>query len=415
MDKKNLALLGLAVLFIAAVGYAATLQSKLENTRAEVKKFEAELPPAWEYGRFLFVPNRGANTLSVIDTKTDKVIRTLVTGTGPSLSGMTPDGKKLYVANRGGVDIAVVDAVNLKIIKTITVGERPNHPVVSPNGKYVATNHDKDNKIAFIDTATDTVAKIVELPAEKAMMHTAWSLDSKYAFAQDTKNNTAFIIEVPSFNVVATLKQDSYPHYFVSTKDSKQVWLLLHGDAKKGIAPSISIIDLSAMKEVKKISIDIPAGEPVEGHHAVFSADGRYYYYVNRGPGPTFGGRSVVVIDTSTYQAIKTVQAGDGAGHPYLSPDGRYVFIGCYNDNTVAVIDAKTNEKIKEIKIGEGKNSGHVAFTLDGKKAYINNNKDDAVYVVDVEKLEVTAKIPTGKAADYVINAYHNIMESWWK
>ncbi|MFN3804835.1 MAG: cytochrome D1 domain-containing protein [Pyrobaculum sp.] len=373
----------------------------------------SEALPAWEYGRFVFVPNRGENTLSVIDTKTDEVIKTIVTGSGPSLSGMTPDGKKLYVSNRGGVDIAVVDTVNLKVIKTITVGERPNHPVVSPNGRYVAANHDRDNKTVIIDTTTDTIVKTLELPAEKAMMHPGWTWDSKYLFAQDFIKNVVFVIEAPRFEIVKTLQMESRPHYFVATRDNKEVWIVLEG--KGDIPPAVAILDLSTMSIVDKITISVPPGEPVEGHHGVFSSDGKYFYYANRGPPPHFGGRSLFVIETSTRRVIKRIEVGNGAGHPYLSPDGRYIFVGCYNDNTVAVIDTKTHEKIKEIKAGDGKNSGHVAFTLDGKKAYINNNKDHAVYVVDVERLEVIKKIPTGKAADYVVNVYRNILEMWWK
>jgi YVTN family beta-propeller protein len=51
-------------------------------------------------GRRAFVSNSGSGTVSVIDTATQQVIETLVTGAGPFFSVDDPEGNKLYVSNK---------------------------------------------------------------------------------------------------------------------------------------------------------------------------------------------------------------------------------------------------------------------------------------------------------------------------
>ncbi len=242
-------------------------------------------------------------------------------------------------------------------------------------------------------------------------MHSAFTWDSKYAFVQNYADKKAYVLRIPSLEVVATIDGDSPAHYFIPTPDSKQVWIVYEGNDAAKIKPSVSIVELATFKEAKKIEIPTAEGEPIEGHHGIFTLDGKYFYFCNRGPGPKFGGTTVAVINVAQQKIVRTIKGANGVGHPYLTPDGKYVVLTPYGSNIISIIDAKTGLKLKDVAVGNGNHVGHIVFSADGKKAYATNASDGAVYVIDLQTREVVKGIPTGEKAAQVINTYTNLFE----
>ena len=92
----------------------------------------------------LFVANAGSDTLSVIDTSTDRVTQTLLLrpagsrglpGATPTSVALSPDEKHLYVTLGDLNAVAVVDLPGLTLAGYLPVGWYPTSVVVSPDGK----------------------------------------------------------------------------------------------------------------------------------------------------------------------------------------------------------------------------------------------------------------------------------------
>jgi len=367
--------------------------------------------------KWVFVPNAGSKTLSFIDPQKDMVIGHCETGATGWLACLTPDLKKIYVGNNGEETVTVVDAENHTTLKQLTTGKNPKHPLVTPDGKYVLVNHTGEVKATLFDTETEKeVASFAVDPVNKdakgpKMMHSAFTWDSRFAFVQNYADRKSYVLKIPSLEVAATIDGDSPAHYFVPTPDNRQVWIVYEGSDADKINPSVSIVDLASFQEIKKIVIYIPEGEPIEGHHGIFTLDGKYYFFCNRGPGPNFGGSTVAIIDVAQQEIVKTLKAANGIGHPYLSPDGKYVVLTPYGSNIITVVDAQTGERIKDVTVGTGNHVGHMVFSEDGSKAYATNASDGAVYTIDMKTLEVGKGIPTGEKAAMIINTYTNLFE----
>ena len=76
-----------------------------------------------EAAPFAYVTNSGANTVSVIDIPTNKVVATVPVGFFPSGVAVTPDGKHVYVANFQSNNVSVIDtAANTVVGTPIPVG-----------------------------------------------------------------------------------------------------------------------------------------------------------------------------------------------------------------------------------------------------------------------------------------------------
>ena len=79
-----------------------------------------------EDGTLAFVSSSVSGTVSVIDTATREVIKTLVTGDGSFFSAINPDGTKFYVSNSNETTVSVIDIPSLTVLDVIPdVGSYP--------------------------------------------------------------------------------------------------------------------------------------------------------------------------------------------------------------------------------------------------------------------------------------------------
>src|SRR5690349_24153256 len=81
--------------------------------------------PEWasaQVSSFVYVANRQAATVSVIDARTATVVAPAIpVGNGPSAVIATRDGRFAYVLNHDSDSISVIDGATLTVIKTITL------------------------------------------------------------------------------------------------------------------------------------------------------------------------------------------------------------------------------------------------------------------------------------------------------
>jgi YVTN family beta-propeller protein len=78
----------------------------------------------------VYIANSGDDTVSVINTGTNKVIGSIAVGSDPQGVSVTSDGRKVYVANEGdgtvGGTVSIIDtATNTAESSMITVGKAP--------------------------------------------------------------------------------------------------------------------------------------------------------------------------------------------------------------------------------------------------------------------------------------------------
>ena len=120
----------------------------------------------------VYVTNSGSNTLSVIDADstspnfTTRIAEIPLQGTGPSTVTVLPEtssNSKIYVANSGSNNVTVINTLSNQVLKTIAVGGQPVSIGASPDGtKVVVAN--KEGSVSMISTATDTETRRIPGP-----------------------------------------------------------------------------------------------------------------------------------------------------------------------------------------------------------------------------------------------------------
>ncbi len=114
-------------------------------------------------GKYVFVTNNSDNTVSVINTATrSMVVPPIAVGNDPAGVVITPNGRFAYIANNGSGNVnsntvSVIDTATDKVIGSVTVGNKPLGIDVTPDGKYVYVTNSNDGTVSVINTATNTV------------------------------------------------------------------------------------------------------------------------------------------------------------------------------------------------------------------------------------------------------------------
>src|SRR5512141_1849702 len=105
-----------------------------------------------------YVANQNDGTVSVIDTQSDEVVRTLDlhAKTDGKLQAAIADRaeKTLFVVDAAGSKLIVVDLAGGEIRTRIAAGQSPEGASISPNGKQIAVCGEDDNLVTMIDVAT---------------------------------------------------------------------------------------------------------------------------------------------------------------------------------------------------------------------------------------------------------------------
>ena len=112
-----------------------------------------------------YIANLSSATVTVVDTKTNAVAATIVTGPAPYGVAFSPDGGSAYITNaysNSPDNVFVVDTKTNAVTATIPLGAPAIGAVVSPDGRrvYVTSNF---GFVSVIDAASNTVIATIPL------------------------------------------------------------------------------------------------------------------------------------------------------------------------------------------------------------------------------------------------------------
>jgi YVTN family beta-propeller protein len=102
----------------------------------------------------LYAANRSTGTgpgnVVVFDAKTQQIVTRIPVETTPYETVLTPNGKLLFASNWSSESVSVIDTATNKVVRTLHVGINPNDMKLSSDGRlFVACSN--DNTVYVID------------------------------------------------------------------------------------------------------------------------------------------------------------------------------------------------------------------------------------------------------------------------
>lgn len=260
--------------------------------------------------KMLAVVSIGSNSVTLVSTETNKVLKTIYIGRSPHEPTFTPDSKQIWTSVRGEAYISVIDVDKMVEIKRVPVADGPGMvtftndgklayvcssftpevdivntstyeivkriPVTSPfspniftspDGKWIAMTHKDVGKVTVIDTKSQSVTKIITTGA--ITNHVTFSTVKGKLLMLVTvggENKIRVFNVAEDFKQIDTIKVGALPHGLWPSADGKIMYVgLEYGDQVQGI-------DLLTMKVMKPVQIGQSPQALVYADHAVTDA-----------------------------------------------------------------------------------------------------------------------------------------------
>jgi YVTN family beta-propeller protein len=99
------------------------------------------------------------NKIVAIDVASDEVVATYDAGDDPENFEVSRDGARFYIANEDAGTASVVDLKTNRILQTLVVGAEPEGVALSPDGRWVYVTSETSSSVSVIDTHTNLVQK----------------------------------------------------------------------------------------------------------------------------------------------------------------------------------------------------------------------------------------------------------------
>ena len=103
-------------------------------------------------GARAFVANIGSGSVTVVEGR--KAIKQIPTGKGAEGIAITPNGREVWVTNREADTVSVIDVSSLEVAATVPAAKFPSRVKITPGGKRALVSCANSGDVAVFDVAT---------------------------------------------------------------------------------------------------------------------------------------------------------------------------------------------------------------------------------------------------------------------
>jgi YVTN family beta-propeller protein len=340
----------------------------------------------------VYVPNRRANTVSVIDPETLQVIDTFKVGRNPQHVVPSWDLKTLWVANNaeGRTDgsLTPIDPMTGKSGPSIAVDD-PYNVYSSPDGRSLIIVAEELKRLDFRDPATLKLQYSIATPRCGGINHADFAIDGSFALFTCEFDGAVTKIDLVNRRVVDTI---TLSPYWQRPDVVAQLGAL---EKKKSQLLSTQPVLVQEAPELGG-AICTTRGMPQDVR---ISPDGKTFFIAD------MLADGVHVVDGASFKQIGFIPTGVGAHGLYPSRDGTKLYVANRGTNkmmvrsgtakgSVSVIDFATRKVVQSWPIPGGGSPDMGNVSADGKYLWLSGRFDDVVYRIEttsgaVDKVKV--------------------------
>ncbi|HXS53012.1 MAG TPA: YncE family protein [Usitatibacter sp.] len=297
-----------------------------------------------------YTADQFSNTVSVIDPSANQLLGLIKLGdaTPQNLSplykgqllvhgmGFSPDRRTLAVVSIGSNSVTFIDTATNKVKHVSYVGRSPHEAFFTPDGRELWVSVRGEDYIEVLDGRTYGEKRRIHVPNGPGM--TIFSPDGKYGYVCSSFTPETVVISTADHRIVGRVKQASpFCPNIAATPDGKQVWLTLKDVGKT------MVFEARPPFAVLKV---LDTG-PITNHVNFVRNERGQFAYV------TVGGLNVVkAFRTDDFEQVAQIPTGDLPHGLWPSGDGRRMYVGIENGDAAAAIDTIENKVVATIPLG---------------------------------------------------------------
>jgi YVTN family beta-propeller protein len=300
----------------------------------------------------VYAADQTSNTVSVIDPAENKLLGVIKLGdpVPGALSplykgqllvhglGYSPDSKTLAVVSVGSNSVTLIDTATNKVKGIVYVGRSPHEAFFTPNGRELWVTVRGENYVSVIDPTRTKEMRRIELANGPGMI--MFGPDGKYAFVCSSFTPELAVVDVTSHKIIKRLPQiNPFSPNIAVTPENDEVWITLKDVGKVQVYSAKTPFGQKAVLDTGPIT-----------NHVNFANNrsGKFAYV-------TVGGANEVKAFRrgATPELVATVPVGDLPHGIWPSGDGSRVYVALENGEHCVAIDTVTNKVIASIPIGQ--------------------------------------------------------------
>ncbi|WP_225845145.1 YncE family protein [Streptomyces sp. HPF1205] len=294
-------------------------------------------PVVRKFPSLVYVPNTESDTVTVIDPKTYKVVRTIPVGTQPQHVVPSWDLRTLWVNNDLGNSLTPIDPATGKVGDEVPVHD-PYNLYFTPNGKYAVVMASMDRQLVFRDPHTMAVRKVVPVSCY-GVNHADFSPDGRYFIVSCEFSGELLKVDTARMEVVG---QQTLPYEGAMPQDVKM------------------------------------------------SPDGKTWYVAD------MVADGVWELNGDTFSKPVLLRTGKGAHGLYVSRDSKSMYISNRGEGSISVLNFATGRLTAKWWIDGGGSPDMGGVSADGKVLWLSGRYDGEVYALSTDDGRTLAKIPVG-------------------
>ena len=320
---------------------------------------------------FVLVVSCGENEEKVIGPElgdTHKASATISVGEAPFDMAVTRDGKYVYVTNGEDNTVSIISTASQRVVKVVPVDKYPGGLAVSPDGSFVYVGHFDADTLAVISTASQEVIEMADVGDDLEGMMVISHDGATIYVSEFPGGGKIYIISVASKQIIGFI--DVNPSMDIAiTPDGKELYIVNPSDEE--------LVGISTA--TRQVMSSIPLGQDAHDFaNLAISPNGDLVYVPVR--------NLVVVISIASKEVVQSITVGgESLSHFALigiavAPDGKFVYLANSEENNVAIISTETNSVVNTIAVGG--RPGGIAVNPDGRAIYVANLQDSSVSVI---------------------------------
>lgn len=282
---------------------------------------------------YAYVANSVDNTMSIINTITNKVVNTIPVSANPYGVTVSNDYNRVYIANTTPNTLSIINATTFTQEAVITGFLAPYQVAVSPDNQRIYISNSGNNYISELNALTNTITTTFHVGQGPTGL--ALNFDGSKLYVANYNDGTVSIVNTSTRTVTNTITVDPLPYFCVLSPDNTRLYVV------QSNSNEITVINTTNNTVVAHVTV----GTNPKG--IVVSPDGSRIYVANTGDG------TVSVIKTSDLSTIATITVGTLDNGVSLTPDGSALYVTSVISNNVSVINTTTLAVTTTVNVGQ--------------------------------------------------------------
>src|SRR3954467_10629203 len=289
----------------------------------------------------VYAAEQFSNTISVIDPSTNANLGVIRLGDPQPMNlsplykgqvlvhglGFSPDRKTIAVVSIASNSVTFVDTATNRVKHTTYVGRSPHEAFFTPDGNEVWVTVRGEDYVAVLDATTYAEKMRIKVPNGPGM--TIFSPDGAFGYVCSSFSPETVVVSTKTHEIVGRVKQVSpFCPNIAASPDGEQVWLTLKDVGKTMVFAAKPPFDVLRV---------IDTG-PITNHVNLVQTPRGQFAYVTVG-----GLNQVKVLRTTAFQQVAAIPVGALPHGIWPSGDGTRVYVGIENGDAVTAIDTATN------------------------------------------------------------------------